>query len=145
MTNGTSTKPPVWFWIVSVLALAWNALGAMAYLSQKLMSDETLAALPDAERALYENQPTWVTAAFAFAVWGGLLGCILLLLRKKWAKTVLWISLLGIIAQMYHSFFMSNNFDVYGPGAMVMPVMVIIIGVGLVLFARYSQKKHWIS
>jgi len=78
----TTTKPATWFWIVSVLALLWNAMGDMAYIAQVTMSADALQALPEKERALYESLPTWATAAFAIAVWGSTLGCILLLLRK---------------------------------------------------------------
>ena len=83
MTENSTNKPPVWFWIVSVVALIWNGMGVMAYLGQAYMSDDALAALPEAEQALYANVPAWATAAFAIAVWGGLLGCLALLLRKK--------------------------------------------------------------
>ncbi len=145
MTNTTRVKPPIWFWVVSVLALLWNLLGVMAYLAQVNMTDEALAALPEAERALYENQPMWATMAFAIAVWGGALGSLALLLRKRWARAVLLISLIGIIIQMTHSFFLSNNFEVYGPGKMIMPIMIIVVGVLLVLFARMAINRNWFS
>ncbi|AZQ58181.1 hypothetical protein EJ994_04915 [Maribacter sp. MJ134] len=144
MTNSMN-KPPMWFWIVSALALLWNLAGVMAYLGQAYMSIETLEQMSQAERLLYESQPAWVTGAFAVAVWGGALGCIALLLKKKWAKPVFIISLIGILAQMSHSFFMSNNFEVYGPGAMIMPIMVLIIGIALVLLANTAIKKGWLS
>ncbi len=145
MKDKLTVKPPLWFWISSTLALVWNIMGVMAYLEVAYMSNETLAQLPEAERILYETQPAWVTAAFAIAVFGGALGCVLLLLQKKWAKPVLVISLIGVLSQMSHSFFMSNSFDVYGPGGMVMPLMVIIVGFGLVFFAKLAIKRHWIS
>ncbi len=144
MTNSMN-KPPMWFWIVSALALLWNLAGVMAYLGQAYMSIETLEQMSQAERLLYESQPAWVTGAFAVAVWGGALGCIALLLKKKWAKPVFIISLIGILVQMSHSFFMSNNFEVYGPGAMIMPIMVLIIGIALVLLANTAIKKGWLS
>ena len=50
-----STKPPKSFWILSGVALVWNLMGVMAYVVQSLMPDEAIAALPVAERALYEN------------------------------------------------------------------------------------------
>ena len=144
MTNSMN-KPPIWFWIVSALALLWNLAGVMAYLGQAYMSIETLEQMSQAERLLYESQPAWVTGAFAVAVWGGALGCIALMLKKKWAKPVFIISLIGILAQMSHSFFISNNFEVYGPGAMIMPIMVLIIGIALVLLANTAIKKGWLS
>lgn len=146
MTDNGKVKPPVWFWVVSVLALLWNLLGAMAYLSEAFMTDEMKAAMPSDQLELMENTPAWATAAFAFAVWGGVLGCIALLLRKKWAKPVLVISLLGILIQMGYSYFMTNAVEVYDTAqGVVMPILLIVICIGLVLFAKSAHKKGWIS
>ena len=146
MTNDGKVKVPVWYWIVSVVALLWNLMGAMAYLSQAYMSDEVKAALPAERVELMENMPAWATAAFAFAVWGGVLGCLGLLLRKKWAKPVLVVSLIGILIQMGYSFFMTNAVEVYGTvEGVVMPIIVIVIGIGLVLFSKSALNKGWIS
>ena len=146
MTNNVSTKPPAWFWIVSVVALLWNLLGAMMYLGQAFITDDVKAALPADQLELLENTPAWATAAFAIAVWAGVLGCLALLLRKKWARPVLLLSLLGILVQMGYSFFMTNAAEVYGGvQGVVMPLLLIGIGIGLVLFAKSSQSKGWIS
>ncbi|MGB5205651.1 MAG: hypothetical protein WBN63_15820, partial [Eudoraea sp.] len=88
MSEKSNTKPPVWFWIVSIVALLWNLMGVMAYLGQAYMTDEMKAGYTSDQLALMESTPAWVTAAFAIAVWGGLLGCIVLLLRRKLAKPV---------------------------------------------------------
>ena len=139
-------KVPVWYWIVSILALIWNLIGAMAYLGQAFITDEIKATMPVEQVTLLENTPAWVTAAFAFAVWGGVLGCIALLLRKKRAKPVLVISLVGLLVQLGYSFFMTNALEVYGPAqGMVMPIVLLLIGVGLVLFANSARKKTWIN
>lgn len=145
MENNTSIKPPVWFWVVSILALLWNLMGAGAYLADAYMSIESLEAMTQAQRELFESTPPWVTAAYGIAVWGGVLGCIALLLRKKWARPVLLISLLGVLAQQVYNFFLSNAFEVYGSGAMILPIMVIVISVALVYFARMSHSKGWLT
>lgn len=141
----TSNKPTTAFWVIGIIALIWNIMGVMAYLGQAYMTDEMLAALPEAERALYENVPAWVTAAFAIAVFGGALACLLLLMRKKLAKLVFMISLIAVIVQMIYNFFMSKAAEVYGPGGMIMPVMVIIISIFLVWYARKADEKGWLS
>ena len=145
MTENSRNKPPVWFWIVSVVALIWNGLGVMAYLGQAYMDDTDLAALPEAEQALYSDVPAWATAAFAIAVWGGLLGCLALLLRKKWAKPVLLLSLIGIVVQMIYNLFISKAMDVYGPGGAIMPILVILIGIFLLWLSKKSIAQGWIS
>lgn len=136
---------PLSFWVIAALSLVWNLLGVSAYIMQVTMSEEALMALPEAERVLYENVPAWATSAFAIAVNGGVLGCLLLLLRKSWATVVFVISLAGILVQMYYNFFISRSFEVYGPGGAIMPVMVVVIGVLLVWYARYASTKGWIS
>ncbi|MBT8300192.1 MAG: hypothetical protein KJO63_02560 [Maribacter sp.] len=146
MTNNDTKKPPVWFWIVSAVALIWNLMGAMAYLTEAFITDEMKAAIPAEQLELMENTPAWATAAFAIAVWAGVLGCIGLLLRKKWARPVLLLSLLGILVQMSYAFFMTNAVEVYGTAqGVVMPFLLLGIGVGLVLFAKSAQNKGWIS
>ena len=142
----TSTnKPATWFWVVSAIALVWNSMGIMAYMAQVTMSPEALLALPENERTLMESVPPWATGAFAIAVFAGTLGCILLLLKRKLATPVLIISFTGVLVQMYYSFFISNSIEVYGPGGMIMPVMVIIIGVFLIWFSRKATANGWIK
>lgn len=145
MSEIENYKAPIWFTIVSVLLLAWNFLGVMAYISQVTMGPEVLAALPDAQRQILENTPVWATAAFAIAVNGGALGCLLLLIKNKLAGLFLQLSLAGVLVQMFHSFFMTNSFEVFGPGAVIMPVMVLIIAVFLVVLAAKARSKLWIS
>lgn len=147
MTTPTTTpvKPLTSFWIVSTVGLIWNLLGVMAYLGTVMMTPEALAALPADQQALITATPAWATAAFATAVWGGALGSLLLLLRKKWATPVLIISFVGIVVQMIHAFFMANSIEVYGPGGMIMPAMVLIIGAWLIWYAKGAEKKGWIS
>ncbi|MBT8235166.1 MAG: hypothetical protein KJO04_03150 [Bacteroidia bacterium] len=144
--ENSSTKPNVWFWIISIVGLIWNGMGAMNYLAQRTMSDETKAAYTPEQLAIVEATPAWVTSAFALAVWGGVLGCIALLLRKKWAKPVLLVSLIGILGQMFYGWFMTNSVEVFGTVlGIVIPVLVIIIGIGLYLFAKSGIRKGWLT
>ena len=141
----STIKPATWFWIVSAIALVWNLMGVMAYLAQVTMSPEAMAALPENQRLLYQSTPSWATGAFAIAVWGGTLGCILLLLRKKLASLLLIVSLLGVLVQLYHSFFISNSFEVFGPGGMIMPGMVVVFGIFLIWFSRKAASNQWLN
>jgi len=140
----TAVTVPMSFWIIGGLALAWNLLGVAMYVMQMTMTEEALMVLPEAERALYLNVPAWATSAFAIAVNGGALGCLLLLRRRAWALPVLILSLLGVLVQMYHSLFIANSIEVYGPGGAVMPLMVIVIAVFLIWYAKAARDKNWI-
>ncbi len=146
MTNeSTTNKPPVWFWIVSVLALLWNGAGVYQYLQQAYNTESFQAMYTAEQLEMVNNTPSWAIAAFAIAVFGGLLGCIALLLRKKWAKSILLLSLIGIIAQLIYNLFISKALEVYGPGAIAMPIMVLVVGIFLVWFAKKGIAKGWLS
>ncbi len=146
MTNESITnKPPVWFWIVSVLTLLWNGAGVYQYLQQTYDTESHRAMYTAEQLEMVNNTPSWVMAAFAIAVFGGLLGCIGLLLRKKWAKSILLLSLIGIIVQLIYNLFISKAMEVYGPGAVIMPIMVLIVGILLILFAKKGISKGWLS
>ena len=138
-------KLPTWFWVISIIALIWNAMGLFAFLGDVFMSDEKLAAMEEGLRNLYETNPTWSKIAYGFATIGGFLGSLLLVLKKKLAHPVLLLSLLGIVVQMSHSLFIADSTDVYGPGAIIMPIMVLLVGIGLVWFARHATNKGWIK
>ena len=144
MTNKDVTKPPIWFWIVSVLALLWNLIGVSQYLGQAFMTDEAKALLPAAELQLIEETPTWITAAFAVAVWFGLVACIGLLIRKKWAKNLFLISLIAVIIQMGYSTLMTSAIDLFGSVAIIMPALVTIIAALLYYFSSMAAKKNWL-
>lgn len=141
----TTSKPNVGFWIISIAALLWNLAGAGAYLMQKLMTDEAINALPENEQALYANIPMWATVAFAVAVWFGVLGSLLLLLRRKIARPVLLISLLGIIGHFIYNAFLSGASEVYGAASMIMPAMIVVIGIFLVAYSGNCIKKGWLK
>jgi hypothetical protein len=145
MSEATSGRVPKSFYWIAGAAFLWDLMGVGAYVAQVTMSADALHALPDAERMLYENVPAWATGAFAVAVFGGALGSLLLLLRKAFATPVLIISFIGIIVQMYHAFFIARSIEVYGPGGMIMPAMVIAIAAFLIWYSINVKKKGWLS
>ncbi|WP_299077450.1 hypothetical protein [uncultured Paraglaciecola sp.] len=143
--NNSGISAPKWFLILAVVMVIWNLLGVMAFVMQMLMTPEQIAALPDKEQMLYQDIPLWVNIAFGCAVIGGALGCIALTLKKAIALPILVISLAGVSVQMFHAFFMAKTFEIYGPGAMVMPIMVIVIAIYLVWLANSAKSKGWIA
>jgi len=139
-----SSAPPRSFWVIGGLALVWNVIGIATYLMTVTMSDEAVAALPEAERALQGNVPIWVTSAYAVGVFGGTLGSVGLLLRKAWATPVLVVSLVAIVIQMGYGLLGTALIEVRGGGAAVLPVAIVVIAAYLVWFARDARARGWI-
>lgn len=136
---------PRWFWIVAVAAILWNLLGVIAYIMDVTVSEEALAALPDDQRALYEGEPAWATGAYAIAVFGGLLGSILLALRKGLAAPVLAVSLIAVLVQIFRAFALADTLAVLGPSSAVLPAAIITIGIALVWFSFRARGRGWLG
>lgn len=132
------------FYIVSTLALIWNILGVIAYLGQVYMPQEVKQALPPAEQTYYANVPSWVTGAFAIAVFAGVLGCISLLLKKKIAISLLYVSLIAVLVQFIYNTIIQTDMEVTAV-KLVWPVLIIAIAVFLVWFAKDSKTKGYLS
>lgn len=139
-----ASKPPTWYWIVGVVALLWYLMGVAAYLAQVMMTEEVIAALPEAERALLAEVPAWAVGAFAVSVFGGALGCVLLVVRKSVALPMLIVSLVALVVQDIHSFLIADTMAVYGASIVILPLMVLLVAVALVWHARSSIAKGWL-
>ena len=145
MPESSLAGPPRRFWIIGLVALAWNLVGVMSYVMNVTAGPEALAGLPEAERSLYTDIPAWATAAFAIAVFGGALGSVALLARKAWAVPVFLASLVAIVVQMGHALFMSALLELRGAGAAVLPLLVLAIGAYLVWFSRSARDRGWLG
>jgi hypothetical protein len=143
--SNASNKPTIGFWIISVTALIWNLIGANQYLQQAYKTESFRDMYTDEQFEIILSTPSWAIAAFAVAVFGGAFGCILLILRKRLAKFFFMASLFGIVVQMIYNLFIVEALEVYGPGAIIMPIMVIAVGFFLVWYSKRAIDKGWIS
>lgn len=145
-TETTQNKIPKWFWVLAVIFLLWNIMGVLSFFGHTFITEEALAKLPEKERALYGEYSIWTTVLFAIATFGGLIGSIGLILKKKWAKPFFIISILAIIPQMIHNVFFTKSIEVYGLAqAVTMPILVVIIAAFLIWFSNFSSAKNWLK
>ena len=137
------TQPPKWYLPVTIIALLWNLMGCAAYVMDMMMSPAAIAALPEAQRAMYEARPAWAVAAYATAVWAGAAGSLGLVLRKTWAMPLLLASLVALVIQDIGLFGMSGASA--DATAVVLQAMVMLIAIGLVLLGRKAAAHDWIG
>ncbi|MBT6145264.1 MAG: hypothetical protein HOH74_07545 [Gemmatimonadetes bacterium] len=131
------------FWAVGAVTLIWNLMGVLNYLAQT--SAEVVAAMPETHRAIIEGRPGWATSGFAIGVFGGTLGCVLLLLRKPAAFYLFVVSLLGVIVTMIHTVTIVSEVEYSSFETGMMTVMPIVGAVFLVWYSKKAESKGWIS
>lgn len=143
MTENTARNIHWSFWVIAIVSLIWNAMGAMNFFMQ--MRPETLAPFPESHRTVIENRPAWATISFAISVFGGVLGCLLLLLRKAAAYIVFIVSFIGVIATMAHAFSVTGSPFQSGMFDLVLTVISpILLALFLIWYSKYAENNGWI-
>ncbi len=138
-------KPPIWFVLVAVVALLWNAVGLVAVLADLRLTASDIAALPPDQQALYAARPGWSVVGSVVATVGGTLGCALLLWRKRWAGPVLAVSLVGVLVQDAGLWATASAVKAVGPVPFVLQGVVLVVAVGLLWLARRAEARRWLA
>ena len=132
------------FWVIGAVVLIWNVMGVINFFMQ--MNADALAAMPEVQRAIIEGRPAWATGAFAIAVFGGALGCLLLLLRKSAATYLFIASLLSMIVHMIPYLGMTGSTIKFGPVEISMFILMpLVVAVFSIWYSKQAQSKGWIS
>ncbi len=133
--------PPRWFAAAAIAALLWELFGCAMYLMQ-VSADQS--SLPAEQAAMWAATPAWSVGAYAVAVWVGLAGAVLLLLRRRLAEPLLLVSLIAVLVQFSALLLVPELRDATPPGAWVMPLFVILVCLAIWLFARRSKQRGWL-
>lgn len=137
------TPRPVagWYTPAAIASLLFMLLGCAMYL---MYVNAELAALPADQRLAYEAEPRWVTAAYALAVWPGLVGALLLLLRRKPAELFLLVSMVGAIVWLAGLLLVPQLRDALSTNDYVVAIVVTILTWTIYWFARHSRQRGWL-
>lgn len=133
MATSYEGRVPTWYWIAAGLGLCWNAIGAAFYLGEVGVLSGPFSPPPG-----MPAMPVWAVAAYAIGCWGSVLAMICLLMRKRWARPLLWLALVALIADWGWVFFGS------GAGIQPLGVTVLVIAVLLALMGETAAKRGWI-
>lgn len=125
-------------WVVGVLSLLWNAGGAFDYLSMKFGSAAYQEMLSPEQLAYFNSYPLWINIAWPVAVWGAVLGSLLILLRNQWAVAAFAVSLVAMLLNVLYGYALADPgmVDIAGPFELAFTAAIVIVGVLLLHYAR---------
>ena len=137
-----SAKAPTQLWIVGGLATIWNAFGAFDYVMTQTRNAAYLAGFTDPQRVYFDSFPIWMEAAWAFGVWGGLLGSLLLLMRSRHAVTAFAVSLAGLALSTLYQYGLNAPPADMMTGAMIaMNLVIWAVAIGLLVYAMRMKAR----
>lgn len=141
MDRMAAAKVPCWYRVVAIAALLWEAMGVASYITQVYRVGGATAE----QQQLIDAMPAWVTGVFAIAVFTGIAGAVGLLIRRRWAKPLLTVSLIAATIQFGYVFGASRWLELLGPSAAIVPVLILLVGAALVWFASDSDRRGWLT
>jgi hypothetical protein len=139
--NEAKTKAPRHLWIVGILAVLWNAIGAFDYSATQLRLEAYMSQFTPEQLEYFYGFPAWVVAAWAIAVWSSLLGSLALLLRKRWAVVLFGLAIVGMVITALHNFVLTDGIALMGSGAVVFTAVIWAIAFFLFFYARAMSKR----
>ena len=142
MDNDTGSSPaPRWFTIAAIGAVLWMLVGCANYWMWVTVEPATL---PADMLAIVEATPQWVVIAFAIAVWVGLSGAVLLVMRRRLAEPLLAISLLAIVIQNSAWLVVPALRNLVGSDDLLLPFVITVVCYAIWHFARTARRSGWL-
>jgi len=130
-----------WFKLAAIASVIFMAIGCAGYLASVLTDPSSL---PVDQRNLMEARPIWMIAAYAVAVWVGLAGSVLLLMRRKLAEPLLLVSLVTAVLTFLPYAIVPAVSDLVTTNDIAVAVAVLAITWTIYWFARHSRQRGWL-
>lgn len=140
--NENNGKAPLHLWIIAIVSLLWNAMGAFDYTATQLKLDFYMSNFSEEQLAYFYGFPAWAKAFWAIGVWCSLLGSLLLLFRKALAAWLFGAAILGLAGTSVYNFVLSDGAALMGDGAVTMSVVIWVIALLLYFYAAAMAKRR---
>jgi len=137
------TPRPVagWFTVALLASLLFMALGCVGLVMHVTTDPRTL---PLDQGALLEAEPQWVLAASSFGFVSGLIGSILLLLKRQQAERVLLVSFAGLLVWLVGMFATPRFRDLLTTNQIAVVLVIVALSWTIYWFARHSRQRGWL-
>jgi len=140
----TLQKTPNWFTGTIIVLLIWNLMGVLNFAMQWTMTEADILLLPENQQIFYTEFTLFSKIAFAMGVFGGSLGCIVLLAKKSIALKLFGISFIGIIIQTNHNLQLANGGDMQST-IIGMSSLLIALSLLPLFLTKKGLKNNWLN
>ncbi len=130
-----------WFLPAAIASLLFMGLGCVMYLTHVLADPDSL---PLDQRAASLAEPLWVTAAYAVAVWAGLAGTVLLVMKRKVAEWLLLIALIAVLVWLAGLLVVAPLRENMSANDLLVAIVVTALTWTIYWFARHSRQREWL-
>ena len=143
----TTTPGKPWhLWLIGIIGGLWSSIGVLSFMLTQMNVEAVMSRFPPQQRQYFESLPLWAVAFWAIGVFGGVIGCLLLLLKNRVAFPVLLASVIGGTVCNLGGLFLPGGMEVMGgTSALGLTVFPIIFAAFLASYARAMSKRGVLS
>ena len=137
-------KTPWHLWVVGIVSLLWNSVGAMDFTLTQMKNEAYLKAFTPEQLAYFTGFPLWAVIFWGLGTWGGFLGSMVLLFRRSLAVCCFVTSLVGMVVTDIYCYLLSDGLKVMGgkaAGTAIFSAVIFVVGVLLLVYARAMRKS----
>lgn len=131
-------RAPWHLWAVAILALLWNASGAITIM---LAQAGRLADIDADETTYYAAQPGWFVVATDIALLAAVVAAVALLLRKRAAVWLFALSLIAIVVNNSYELGAGTSRMLVDRGALIVTCVIVVIAIMELAYARAMKKR----
>ena len=129
---GTTISGRPWHsWAIGIIAGLWSAMSVVSFVLTQMNVDAVMSEFPPQQREYFASFPLWADAFWAIGVFGGAIGCLLLLLQNRLAVPAFLVSAIGATVSSVGGLFLLGGLAVMretnGLGLTIVPVGVAVL------------------
>lgn len=136
--DNTKMKAPWHLWVVGIIAVLFNSIGAFDYVMTMTQGASYLTSMGmTSEQAAHTmNLPMWMKVVWPTGVWTAEAASVLILLRRSLAFPIFVVSLAAFLISVLHTYVLSDGGTIMGPS---MAITSAVITALLLFFTWYTR------
>ncbi len=145
MSEQETTGRPWHLWVVAILTLLWNAIGCLDFIMTQMENADYFenAGFTSEQMAFFTGYPTWAALIWGVAVFSPMLGALCLLLKTRLAFACFVVGLLTYVIAMTRQYGFTEFMTLFPePSYPIFSVIIFVIGLGQVLYARAMTSRR---
>ena len=145
MPEGQRTTTPgrPWhLWLIGIIGGLWSVMGVVSFILTQMRVEAVMSRFPPQQRAYFESFPWWIVAFWAINVFGGVIGCLLLLSKNRLAFNALLASAIAAVIFNLGGLFLLGGMEVMREtGGLGLTLIPIFFAAFLAYYARAMSAK----
>lgn len=140
--ENSKISTPWHLWLIGIFALLWSGMGTLDYVMTQTRNESYMSNFTPEQLEFFYGFPVWVIATWAIAVWGGVVGALLLLMRKRIATWIFLVSLISMMSNAIHNYVFSNGLEVIGdPFSLGFTAAIFLFALGFYLYSMMMRNR----